>query len=297
MTGKIIKLLSGVYTVVTPEGTYQCRAKGSFRNKGISPVPGDNVEILALPDHTGRIEKILDRRNYLIPPNVANVDVLCYVSSFSKPTPFQFTIDKMLVIAQNQGIHPLLVFNKNDLPDEGEVGHLVDLYRSLGYSTYCVSASTGNGMEQLLKELAGKTVVFAGNTGVGKSSVLNRLYPALDLATGEISDKLGRGRHTTRHIELFSANGGLIGDTPGFGALELEGYTIESADLSGYFPEFKAYVEDCAFPDCVHINEKVCGVRSALEEKKISATRYDSYCQIYEYLKGEESLWNKKRGS
>ncbi len=297
MTGKIIKLLSGVYTVETPEGLYQCRAKGSFRNKGISPVPGDNVEILALPDHTGRIEKILDRKNYLIRPNVANVDVLCYVSSFSKPTPFQFTIDKMLVIAQNQGILPILVFNKNDLPDEGDVTCLIELYRSLGYKTYCVSASTGDGIEALQSDLAKKTVVFAGNTGVGKSSVLNRLYPELQLATGEISDKLGRGRHTTRHIELFSANGGLIGDTPGFGALELEGYTIESSALDGYFPEFKEFTEECIYPDCAHISEKNCGVRWAVEERKISLARYESYCQIYEYLKGEESPWNKKRGN
>ncbi len=297
MTGKIIKLLSGVYSVETPEGIYQCRAKGSFRNKGISPVPGDQVEILALPDYTGRIEKILERRNYLIRPNVANVDVLCYVSSFSRPTPFQFTIDKMLVIAQNQGIQPYLVFNKNDLPDEDNVGRLADLYQSLGYSVYCISASTGDGIDQLFNDLAEKTVVFAGNTGVGKSSVLNRLYPELNLATGEISDKLGRGRHTTRHIELFSANGGLIGDTPGFGALELEGYTIESSSLDDYFPEFNEFKEECIYQDCAHINEKHCGVRSAVNDGKIDATRYESYCQIYEYLKEEESPWSKKRGN
>lgn len=297
MIGKVIKLLSGVYSVQTPEGIYQCIAKGSFRKKGISPVPGDNVEILTLPDHTGRIEKILERRNYLIRPNVSNIDVLCYVSSFSKPTPFQLTIDKMLVIAQSQGIQPLLVFNKNDLPDEGEVEQLVELYCSLGYETHCISAVTGDGVDTLRRTLRNKTVIFAGNTGVGKSSVLNSLYPELDLATGEISDKLGRGRHTTRHIELFSVNGGLIGDTPGFGALELEGYSIESTVLSEHFKEFAEFTEGCAYPDCAHINEKNCGVRSAVESGLISTARYESYCQIYDYLKGEESPWNKKRNN
>ncbi len=297
MDGKVIKLLAGVYTVSTADGDYLCRAKGSFRKEGISPVPGDNVEILALPDHTGRIDKILPRSNYMIRPNVANVDVLCYVSSYSQPTPFPFTIDKILIIAQNQGIAPILVFNKIDLPDTERVSELAELYRSLGYNVYCVSAATGNGIEELRSALTNKTVVFAGNTGVGKSSVLNFLYPGLRLPTGEVSEKLGRGRHTTRHIELYPAEGGLIGDTPGFGALELEGYQIERSGLAGYFPEFAPFVEKCDFLNCMHYNERNCAVRDAVEEGKINVGRYESYRQIYQYLKEEETPWSKKTGN
>ena len=294
MIGKIIKLLSGVYTVKTLEGLYQCRAKGSFRKQGISPVPGDDVEILGLPDHTGRIERILARKNYMIRPNVANVDYLCYISSVSCPTPFPATIDKMLIIAKNQGITPILIFNKIDLEDEDEVFALANLYESLGYAVYRVSASSGLGMDSLRNALENKTVVFAGNTGVGKSSIMNALYPELCLETGEVSEKLGRGRHTTRHIELFESNGALIGDTPGFGALELEGYEINKADLSGYFPEFEEHINGCAFPNCSHISERECGIRDAVANQIIARSRYDSYSSIYQYLKEEETPWSKK---
>lgn len=294
MIGKVIKLLSGVYTVVTENGDYLCRAKGSFRKEGISPVPGDDVEILAMPDHTGRIEKILPRRNYLIRPNVANVDVLCYVSAYSNPSPFPFTIDKMLVIAKNQNIIPVLVFNKADLPDVHRVSELAELYSKLGIDVFCVSAESGEGIEPLRGFLANKTVIFAGNTGVGKSSILNALYQTLTLETGEISVKLGRGRHTTRHIELFPENGALIGDTPGFGALELEGYEIKRTDLVQYFPEMIPFAEECAFADCAHLNERDCCVRAAVEAGKIHKSRYDSYQQIYQFSKEEENPWNKK---
>ncbi len=294
MQGKIIKLLSGIYTVSTEDGLYQCRARGSFRKSGVSPVPGDDVEILALPDHTGRIDEILPRRNYLIRPNVANVDVLCYVSAFSNPSPFPYTIDKMLVIAQNQGITPILVFNKCDLPDTEQVYDLIELYRGLGYAVYCVSAEAGEGMNELRAALSDKTVIFAGNTGVGKSSILNILYPSLTLQTGEISEKLGRGRHTTRHIELFPVNGALVGDTPGFGALELEGYTVKRTELAGYFPEFEPYLEECEFLDCSHITERQCGILNAVCQGKIDNGRHESYCQIYQYLKEDETPWNKK---
>ncbi len=294
MEGKITKLLAGVYTVETANGSYLCRAKGSFRKAGVSPVPGDNVEILALPDRTGRIDKILTRRNYMIRPNVANVDVLCYVSAFVQPTPFPFTIDKMLIIAKKQGITPILVFNKIDLPDTENVAELAELYKSLGYGVYCVSASTGEGIEALRAALMNKTVIFAGNTGVGKSSILNVLYPYLELPTGEVSEKLGRGRHTTRHIELYPANGGLIGDTPGFGALELEGYEIERCGLAEYFPEFEPFASECDFLDCMHYNERNCAVRNAVEDGHINAGRYESYRQVYQYLKEEETPWNKK---
>ena len=294
LNGKIIKLLSGVYTVQTSEGEYLCKAKGSFRKEGISPVPGDDVEILAMPDKTGRIEKILPRRNYMIRPNVSNIDALCYVSSYSKPTPFQFTIDKMLVIAQSRQITPYLVFNKKDLPDEDGVSDLSALYQALGYKVFDVSAVTGDGLEALRKELQDKNVIFAGNTGVGKSSILNFLYPELELQTGEVSEKLGRGRHTTRHIELYPANGGLIGDTPGFGALELDGYELNAAELSDYFSEFSEFTDQCAFLNCAHINERECGVRAAAEGGKIDAERYNSYRQMYLKLKEDETPWIKK---
>lgn len=293
MIGRITKLLSGVYTVETPEAAYLCRARGSFRKQGIAPVPGDEVEILSLPDHTGRIDRILPRRNYLIRPNVANVDILCYISSYGKPVPSAFTIDKMLVIAQTRGIEPILVFNKTDCED-AQADALAALYRGLGLSVFETSALTGAGCEALLTVLAGKTTVFAGNSGVGKSSLLNRLFPFLQLETGEISQKLGRGRHTTRHIEFYPINGGLIGDTPGFGALELDDYQIERKALSGCFPEFDPFTADCAFVDCTHINERICGVRAAVEAGHIAQSRYDSYRQIHDFLKEEEAPWLRK---
>ena len=187
-----------------------------------------------------------------------------------------------------------MIFNKTDLPDEGNVQGLANMYKELGYSVHLVSATSGEGIAELREALADRTVVFAGNTGVGKSSLLNALYPELSLETGEISEKLGRGRHTTRHIELYSANGGLIADTPGFGALELEGYTIERSSLQNYFPEFSAFTNECSFKNCAHIDETICGVRSALAEGKIDSERYSSYCQVYQYLKEEETPWNKK---
>ena len=294
MKGTVIKLLSGVYTVTTSEGEYLCRAKGSFRKIGISPVPGDEVEILALPDHTGRIEEILPRKNYMIRPNVANVDYLCYVCACGKPTPFPFTIDKMLIIAQHQKITPVLIFNKTDLPDTEEVNKLVRLYTELGYTVFSVSAVNGNGIDDLRCFLDQKTVVFAGNSGVGKSSLLNALYPELELQTGEISDKLGRGRHTTRHIELYPSNGALIGDTPGFGALELEGYPLNKEDLNGYFVEFSPYLEECAFLNCAHVTENECGIKHAVQCKKIDSSRFESYLQVYNFLKEAETPWIKK---
>lgn len=294
MKGKIIKLLSGIYAVETDDGLYQCRAKGSFRNKGITPVPGDNVEILAMPDHTGRIEKIEERRNYLIRPNVSNVDAICYVSSYQKPVPAPFTIDKMLVIAHSQGIEPILVFNKSDLSEDGECTELAMRYRELGYAVFDTSATTGDGVDALKNALKGKTVVFAGNTGVGKSSIMNALFPELQLETGEISAKLGRGRHTTRHIELYPQNGGLIADTPGFGALELEGYDIVRTQLPQYFPEFQPFLDQCPYLDCAHMNERDCGVKLAVDEGKIHSCRYESYRQIYQFLKEEETPWQKK---
>ena len=297
MKGRIIKLLSGIYTVVTSEGKIECTAKGGFRKLGISPVPGDFVEISVFSDGTGRIEKILPRNNYLIRPNVSNVDALCYVSSYSKPTPYQYTIDKMLVISKSVGVEPILVFNKADLDDEDDVQVLVDLYKTIGYAVFCVSAETGSGMEELHTALSGKTVIFAGNTGVGKSSIINKLFPDLHLKTGEISDKLGRGRHTTRHIELFSMGDGYLADTPGFGALELDGYSIKASELETYFPEFSPFLSDCGYLNCAHINEKDCGVRSAMESGGISSSRYDSYRQMYQYLKESETPWSKKKNN
>lgn len=297
MNGKIIKLLSGIYTVLTAEGTIECTAKGGFRKLGISPVPGDLVEISVFSDHTGRIEKILSRNNYLIRPNVSNIDALCYVSSFAKPTPYQYTIDKMLVISQSVGVEPILVFNKVDLEDEDEVQVLADLYRDIGYSVFCVSAENGTGIDELRATLVGKTVTFAGNTGVGKSSIINKIFPELNLKTGEISDKLGRGRHTTRHIELFPIEEGFLADTPGFGALELDGYPIEAAKLEGYFPEFEPYLGDCCYLNCAHMNEKDCGVRQAVEDGLVSSQRYDSYRQMYLCLKELETPWSKKKSN
>ncbi len=293
MTGTVIKLIAGDYTVMTEEGPYCCRAKGSFRREGVSPVPGDQVRILALPDRSGRIEEILPRRNYLIRPNTANVDVLCYVSSFGSPSPFPYTIDKMLVIASFLGITPVLVFNKTDQSDP-ETDLLAELYLRLGYPVFKTSAQARLGLEELKRSLLNKTVIFAGNTGVGKSSLLNALYPDLQLKTGEISEKLGRGRHTTRHSELFPSNGALIGDTPGFGALELDGYAVKRQELAGFFPEFFPFLAECGYQDCSHIHEQACAIRTAVEQGAIASSRYESYRQMYQFFKEGETPWNKK---
>lgn len=261
---------------------------------GITPVAGDEVEILAMPDHTGRIEKIEQRKNYLIRPNVSNVDVICYVSSYQKPVPAPFTIDKMLVIAHFQGITPILVFNKSDLSEDDECKTLAERYRFLGYSVFDTSAANGIGVDSLREAFKGKTVVFAGNTGVGKSSIMNALYPQLRLETGEISLKLGRGKHTTRHIELYPQGDGLIADTPGFGALELEGYDIGRKELPQYFPEFLPFLDQCPYHDCAHMNERDCAIKKAVEDGQIHGSRYESYRQIYQFLKEEETPWQKK---
>ena len=295
MIGQVIKLLSGTYTVHAENSDYLCTARGTFRKKRIAPFPGDFVRIVSFPDHTGRIDEILPRKNHLIRPSVANIDLICYVCSYTKPTPFPFTIDKILVISQLQGIVPVLIFNKSDLAVSNETDALADLYEKIGYNVFRVSAAQGTGLDHVKGVFKNKTIVFAGNTGVGKSSILNAIYPDLTLKTGEISEKLGRGKHTTRHIEFFRTEDGLIADTPGFGALDLEEYALKSELLQSFFPEFAAYKEHCLFPDCKHFQEgeNECAVRAAVRAGKINGSRYNSYQQIYQYLKEKERSWKK----
>ena len=281
MHGIIIRSLGGSYTVEAPEGVYECAARGIFRKKGISPVCGDKVEISFEKDGAAVIDKIYDRRSFIVRPPLANLDVLVLVSSTVDPKPNTLIIDKFTAIAVYKGIRPVIVFTKIDKTQPGE---LVSIYKSVGFDVYEIDNTTGEGSEELAAELSGKLCAFTGNTGVGKSSRLNNIFPGIDLATGETSKKLGRGRHTTRHVELFKLpGGGYVADTPGFSSFDTNRYDIIFKDkLSGCFPEIDELTGKCRFPDCAHIRAKGCAVLEAVEQGTVPRSRYESYVQMFE---------------
>ena len=281
MKAIVIRSLGGSYTVEAPEGVYECTARGIFRKKGISPVCGDDVEISFEADGSAVIEKIYDRRSFIIRPPLANLDVLVLVSSTVDPKPNTMIIDKLTAIAEFKGIKPVIVFTKID---RNEPGELTKIYRQCGFDVYEIDNTTGEGSEELAAALAGKLCAFTGNTGVGKSSLLNNIFPGIDIKTGETSKKLGRGRHTTRHVELYKLPaGGYVADTPGFSSFDTNRYDIIFKDkLSGCFPEFEGYEGKCRFPDCAHIKEKGCAVIQAVEAGEIPRSRHESYKLMYE---------------
>ncbi len=284
LNGIITKITGGFYYVEAAEKVYECKARGVFRKKGCSPLVGDYVTI-DVPDGDGycSVLSIKERKNSLVRPALANLDVLVIVSSVVEPTLNTYIIDKMVTAAVDKGIKPVVVFSKTDLKSCDEY---IDLYNKAGVKAISYSSVTGDGIEEVKDVLKNKVSAFSGNSGVGKSTLLNALFPDLDLKTGEISDKLGRGRHTTRTVELFKCFGGYVADTPGFSTVDLDRYEIiKKDDLQFCFPEFSDYIGHCKFTSCAHICEKGCAVLEALEKGVISKSRHDSYVRMYNEVK------------
>lgn len=287
LQGRIIHALSGFYYVETDDGVFECRARGAFRKEGVSPLVGDFVEI-ETDGEKGTVAKILPRKNYLLRPPIANLDRLFIVSSAQSPKPNIFIIDKMTVFAEKSGIEPIIVFSKCELSD---VEELCGIYEKCGFSVVKCSAVTGEGISELPKLIAGKTCAFTGNSGVGKSSLINLLSPELKIETNGISEKLGRGRHTTRSVSLYRCCNGFIADTPGFSSFEQESspLAVDKTELADLFPEFEPYVCNCRFfPSCSHTRDKGCAVCEAVKNGEIPTTRHESYMRMYEEVKNRK---------
>ena len=283
ITGTIIKGIGGFYYVEAAGKVYECRARGVFRKEKITPLVGDKVEISVDENGKNSIEAIGERRNFFNRPPVANVDKLVIVASTCDPNPNTLIIDRMTAVAFYKKVQPVIVFTKTDLCSSSDY---TDIYSSTGIPVFSVSNETGEGVEVLKEHLDGSISVFTGNSGVGKSSLLNCISPDFSLETGEISKKLGRGRHTTRHVELFKVGGGFIADTPGFSSLDFESNDIiMKEDLAYCFPEFREYLGDCKFTSCSHINDKGCKITEAINEGKINKSRHESYIALYNEVK------------
>lgn len=290
MRGKIIKGIAGFYYVhVAHSGIYECKAKGIFRNRHIKPLVGDNVSIDILDEENkkGNITDILDRTNELIRPAVANIDQALVVFAITSPTPNINLLDRFLVMMQWQNVDTIICFNKIDLASDEELTRLKDIYVSSGYHVIFTSTKDNIGIDYVKRLLEGKTTSLAGPSGVGKSSMLNALIPEANSETGNVSEKIGRGKHTTRHSEIFEVGDNTyLMDTPGFSSLFSNEF--EKEELKECFPEFEQYNGTCRFNGCVHINEPDCSVKKALEEGKISQSRYDNYVLMYEELKNKK---------
>lgn len=282
--GRIQKALSGFYYVDTGSEVLTCRARGKFRKDGVSPLVGDRVEVRELGNGEGFVERICPRKNAFARPAVANIDQLVIIGSGAIPKTDPFLIDRVAAIAALKGCEAIILLNKCDLDRADD---LYDLYRAAGFQTLRVSAETGEGLEELKPLIAGKLSTFTGNSGVGKSSILNALDPAFDLKVGEISEALGRGRHTTRHVELFKLScGAEIVDSPGFSSFETDELNLEwKRRLPETFREFAPYLGQCRFVGCSHTKEKGCAVLEAVRRGDIQKKRHESYLRLYEELK------------
>ena len=288
----IMKALSGFYYVDPGDGALlACRARGKFRHLHITPLVGDRVIFTRLENGTGMVDEILPRKSEFLRPAVANVDQLVIIASGAIPVTDPFLIDRMTSLAEGRGCDCVICLNKCDLD---RAGSLYGIYTAAGFPTVRVSAETGEGMDELADLIAGKVSAFTGNSGVGKSSILNTLEPGFSLLVGEVSQRLGRGRHTTRHVELFRLkNGAVVADTPGFSSFDTDqAETRPKESLAATFREFRPYLDRCRFVGCAHVKEKGCAVLEAVEQGKIPASRHDSYVRLYEQAKAHKE-WEK----
>ncbi len=287
MQGKIIKGISGFYYVYgEDEVLYECHAKGIFRKLNMKPLVGDDVEIEILKNDPpeGNLTAICDRRKQLIRPAVANIDQALIVFAITKPEPNFNLLDRFLIYMQRQELPCIICFNKSDIASKQEQERLTEIYQSCGCRVLFLSTLQGEGIEQVRELLHGKTTAFAGPSGVGKSSLINKLCPHAEMEVGEISRKIERGKNTTRHTELFALDAhSFIMDTPGFSSLDL--FDLEKEDLHLYYPEFEAFEPDCRFNGCQHMSEPDCAVKAAVEDGRVSRMRYENYRLLYQELK------------
>ncbi len=291
-TGILLKGIGGFYYVQVGDTIYECKARGLFRKQGRKPVAGDQVNISVTGEETASLDEILPRKNVLTRPPVANLDQLFLVTSVCDPVPNVLVLDKMIAVAEDHGIDPVVVMTKADL---GDITPWRQVYGKTGLTFVEVSSITGQGILEMKSLLKGKISAFSGNSGVGKSTLLNAIGEGYDLPTGEISQKLGRGRHTTRQVELFPlSGGGYVADTPGFSTVDMERYDMVKKDQLQYaFREFAPYLGQCKFPSCSHIREKGCAVLAAVQQGEIAPSRHQSYAAMYEEVK-EVKEWQKR---
>lgn len=283
LNGKILKGVGGFYYIETADAVYECKARGVFRKQKITPLVGDDVTITIRSNGENTIDSIHPRKNFLVRPPVANIEQLFILSAACNPSPNLFLIDKMTAIAINKGIEPIIVFTKCDLMDLSE---FEKIYKNSGLKTVCISSVTKDGIDTVKEWISGKVSAFTGNSGVGKSTLLNSICEGLNLDTGEISEKLGRGRHTTRAVELYKVCDGYVADTPGFSSFDIEkNESVALEDIQYCFPEFQPYLGKCKFVSCSHTVDKGCAVLEALSDGKIEKTRHESYKAMYSEAK------------
>jgi len=295
-SGIIIKGIGGFYYVATPDGIYECKARGIFRKNELTPLPGDRVNVTVIDDKkkVGSLDEILPRSSQLVRPAVANVDLVVVVVAVKSPSPDFFLLDKLLITAEKKGLDAIICINKIDLDAEGAYRKIVQAYEKAGYKIILSSLKTETGFGALKEAMAGRISVLAGQSGVGKSTMLNKIMDNWIMETGEVSRKIDRGRHTTRHAELVQLeSGGYVVDTPGFSSFELSG--IKPEELQLYYPEFSKSVGGCRFTYCSHISEPGCGVKEAVGQQLIDKDRYNRYIQFYNALKQSKEREYKGR--
>ena len=282
--GKIIKGIGGFYYVETADGIYECKARGLFRKEGITPLVGDNVAVCINNNAENTIDEIFERKNFLVRPPLANIDVLFIVSSLKDPDINVLNIDKLAAIAEFKSIEPIFVFTKSDLSEDAL--KYISIYKDAGFTCFVTSSLENKSLDSIKDIIKNKICAFTGNSGVGKSTLLNMLDSSLNLTVGQTSKKLGRGKHTTRHCELVKTCGGYVADTPGFSSIDfLRCESIEKEQLAGCFREFAPYLDKCKFTSCTHCADKGCAVCEAVKQGNISELRHGSYVAVYNQIK------------